>query len=157
MIFSSSKIGDIRKKPHKLSDGDEGEKRGEEEEERDEEEEEVKVGPSALFQGWVEVSNGIPSYKADCETPNHDLASDGTGDLASDSASDGAGVNNDEPKTYFKVNMDQISRLDRYGSTSECVVKRRPDIKHLCFCKSLLLEKKREGKTTFDEDDRDEE
>ena len=64
--------------------------------------------PHGTFEGWIKLVNG-----------------DGDEGVGTDGF-------------RFEVNQETISRLDRYGKSSQCVVERKPSIKHLCFCKSLL-------------------
>ena len=103
------------------------------EEEDEEVEEEGKIGEElrASFEGWVRLEGGVGGNER----------VDDDGGILRDSYDAGQGHWKREDgrlDLVADVKLESISRLDRYGKTSECVVRRKPSIKHLCLCKKFL-------------------
>jgi len=88
------------------------------------EREERKRVTTGTFEGWVRV-----------KPRGDERESDGGIDVEVDGGDFNNNKNEDLGIDRFEVEFKTISRLDRYGNTSECVTKRKPSIKHLCYCK----------------------
>ena len=81
----------------------------------------------ATFEGWIKIQHG-------------DGGEENGGNGGEGGVSDGGGESGGDG-LHFEIDEATISRLDRYGKSSECVVQRKPSIKHLCFCKNFLRPK----------------
>jgi hypothetical protein len=42
-------------------------------------------------------------------------------------------------KNIFKFNKNEISRINSYNNTSNCMVNRRPDLRQFCYCKNNTI------------------
>jgi hypothetical protein len=45
-----------------------------------------------------------------------------------------------DPKTKtFDIQKRHLSRMNKYGETSACIARKRPDLREICYCSNLLV------------------